>query len=386
MHAQLEPARRTPASPPGFDHAYARRAQCSASIPHPHQGDLAVAPKGSSDRLSRRYAESFFGHDFAHRLMRSAELCDASGRPLPTITQVDFWMLCLASINEANDENHGCTTHVMPKSSWSMVYSAMNQMDTIGAGLRRLAELTSVIPCGLTISLGYSANNVTVNYGVAAESTTDYERAERYAELMALVIHCVLLWCANRPLRAARVRLSDCLADKDGSMATLLSPHRTRVGTGTTVTYHRDDMTHPLGMRRYKAWASHETSMFLEMVEQWPLNDSAAPADGTTVVGRLRQILAQDNLSQQDVARRMGMSVATLQRRLADTGHSFREVSRDVREEKLRSLLATDSSLDDIAVEIGFSERRSLWRACHDWLGMSPAHYRRTIRASQLGM
>lgn len=340
-----------------------------------HQPSGAEA---AGDQLSLHYAENFFGREFAHRLIKAAGLYDASGRPPAFITRTDFWMLCLSSINEANDENHGCTPNSMPKSSWALVYSSMNQMETIGAGLRRLAELAPVIPSGLSISLGYSANAVKVNYGVA-EGVADVERAERYAELMALVIHCVLLWGANRPIRPLSVRLSDRLSEQDGSMAAILSPNLSRTGAGTTVTYHRDDMAHPLGVRRYKYWASHETSMFLELVGEPPAQ--SADDAPSSIVNRLRQMLSHNNLSQQQVARKLGMSVATLQRRLADTGHSFRDISREVRLEKLRSLLATDSNLDDIAAELGFSERRSLWRACQDWLGMSPACYRQMLRA-----
>jgi AraC-like DNA-binding protein len=122
--------------------------------------------------------------------------------------------------------------------------------------------------------------------------------------------------------------------------------------------------------------------MFLDLIgKRSSIADEEQPE--SAIVSRLRHVLNRENLSQQEIARAFGMSVATLQRRLAESGHSFREVSRQIRVEKLRSLLATDSSLDDIAVQVGFSERRSLWRACQDWLGVSPAGYRRMLRMNQ---
>lgn len=354
---------------------------CMPSLSRPRE---RLAPMGSDTcdaELTLHYAENFFGADFARRLVEKAGLGDACGTMPAKISRTDFWMLCLASINEANDENHGCTSRSMPKSSWTMVFSAVNQMETIGAGLRRFVELVPVIPSGLTASLGYGADCVKITYGVG-EDVKDVERAERYAELMALVFHCVLLWGAGRPIRPLAIRLSERLSEDDGSMADILSPFVTRSGEGTTVTYAREDLTHPLGVRRYKTWASHETAMFLELVGK-----RSSAADGeqpvSAIVSRLRNALNRENLSQQEIARSFGMSVATLQRRLAESGHSFREVSREIRVEKLRSLLATDSSLDDIAVQLGFSERRSLWRACQDWLGVSPAGYRRTLRHTQ---
>ncbi|WP_176598250.1 MULTISPECIES: helix-turn-helix domain-containing protein [Sphingobium] len=359
----------------------------TATAPGPQLQAVEVQPNkalnGANENqhmVSSHYADNFFGTDFARRLMMSAGLCERSDMPPAFISCADFWMMCIASINEANDENHGCTGQPMPKSSWAMVYSSVNQMETVGAGLKRFAELASIIPNGLTISFSYSANVAKLSYE-AGPGVVDVERAERYAELMALVFHCVLLWGADHPIRPRCVKLSEHLADADGSMASLLSPNRCRIGGGTTVSYHRDDMALPLGVRRYKSWASHETSMFLELVgKSSPAEEAPEEAD-TTVAGKLRQMLNHRNLSQEQAARKLGMSVATLQRRLAATGDSFREISREIRALKLRSLLATDSNLDDIAVELGFAERRSLWRACQEWLGMSPACYRRMLRA-----
>lgn len=347
-------------------------------------GDLFVAEANGSDSgpppLSLHYVESFFGRELAHRLMIGAGMCRDREGTAATVSPADFWMLCLSNVNTENDENHGCGKQPMPKSTWGMVFSQVNQMDTVGSGLRRCSELAMIIGSGLSISLGYSGSSVNITYGVS-DDVTDVERTERYAELMALVVHCMLLWCTDRPIKPQSVRLSSRLCEGDGSMADMLSPNRYRTGVGTMVTYDRADMQHPLGVRRYKSWAVHETTIFLELVAQFTADKASASGMCPPILTKLRGMLAHRNLSQQQAAASLGMSVATLQRRLTEAGHSFREISRDLRSGKLRSLLATDSSLDDIAVELGFSERRSLWRACHDWLGMSPASYRRRLRA-----
>ncbi len=263
-----------------------------------------------------------------------------------------------------------------------MVFSSVNQMDTVGAGLRRFTELAAIIGSGLSISLGYSASSVKLSFGIRGE-VADPERAERYAELMALVFHCMLLWGTNSSIEPDRVRLSGRLVESEGSMASVLTPNSYRAGQGTTVTYVRADMGLPLGVRRYKTAGAHETMMFLELIRQAPTRETVANREALSVAAKLRQMLALDSLSQRQAASSLGMSVATLQRRLAETGHSYREISRNVRADKLRSLLATDSCLDDVAVELGFSERRSLWRACQDWVGMSPADYRRALRTGR---
>lgn len=348
--------------------------QCSPDAPRwlgrsptPHAGEL----------LSRRYVEDFFGPDFAQLLMRAAGLY-VDGAPPEAITRQAFWMLCLASINEANDETHGCLSRPAPKASWMMLFASVNQMDDVGGGIRRLTELAPVISRGLSITVGYSATATRLNFAVD-ETVADVRRAERYADLIAVVFHCALLWGLRHPIFPASVRLSDRLADEDGSMAAQLSGVRRRMGAGTTVIYRREDMAQALGARRYKSWATPETTMFLEMVGR--STETQGAGDLVAVVGKLREMLTDRPLTQAAAARQLNMSVATLQRRLSDAGLSFRALSRETRLRKLRSLLATDSNLDDIAAELGFSDRRALWRASQDWLGMSPASYRQALRS-----
>lgn len=318
--------------------------------------------------VSLYYAENFFGRALTQRL-----LSEASCGPLGLISHVDFWMMCLASINLTDDEGHGCTAQRLPKLSGSMVWSSVNEMETLGGGLRRFVELLRIVPWGISASLGYSAQAARLTLTVHP-SVADVERGERYIELITLVFNCILRWGANRDIEPLALRLSSTLNPCDGSIAASLCNRRTRLGTGLAITYRREDLAIPLGSRRYQRWASAETSAFLEMIRRAP---AVSATTATFAADDLRLMLAQANMSQQKAAQKLGMSVATLQRRLAETGDSFREISRETRTKKLSSLLATDSNLDDIAVELGFSERRSLWRACHDWFGMSPASYRR---------
>ena len=63
-----------------------------------------------------------------------------------------------------------------------------------------------------------------------------------------------------------------------------------------------------------------------------------------------------------------------------------REVSQDVRQKKLLCLLAAEGTLDDIAEELGFSDRRSLWRSCNKWIGMSPSRFRKGQMPSLFAM
>jgi len=82
-----------------------------------------------------------------------------------------------------------------------------------------------------------------------------------------------------------------------------------------------------------------------------------------------------------DVASDLGMSHRTLQRRLADMGHSFQSLVDEARREAALKLVADGShSLIEIAFLTGFAEQSSFTRAFKRWSGKTPRAYRGEAR------
>ncbi|HAE49350.1 MAG TPA: AraC family transcriptional regulator, partial [Tistrella mobilis] len=99
----------------------------------------------------------------------------------------------------------------------------------------------------------------------------------------------------------------------------------------------------------------------------------------------LRHLLAATRpyagLSETAAARALGMSRATLARRLASSGMSFRLVRDELRRDLACSLLRrTELSLADIADRLDFSEPSAFQRAFRQWTGQPPARWRRLNR------
>lgn len=133
----------------------------------------------------------------------------------------------------------------------------------------------------------------------------------------------------------------------------------------------------------------------------WPVDPASCPVlSARTIYGGIARALAaetapaelagdivaetgaaiRDGLTSQDgAARHLGMSVATLRRRLVERGTSF----RDERAKQLRAIadlrLRQGARIADIAEELGFSDGRSFARAYRGWTGKNPSE----IRASQ---
>ncbi len=82
------------------------------------------------------------------------------------------------------------------------------------------------------------------------------------------------------------------------------------------------------------------------------------------------------------VARVLGMSERTVQRRLEEDGTSFRQILDDTRKELAQKYFEHGSvSLADTAYLLGFNDQSSFFRATKRWFGTTPQQYRLRHRA-----
>lgn len=78
-----------------------------------------------------------------------------------------------------------------------------------------------------------------------------------------------------------------------------------------------------------------------------------------------------------DVARRLHVSVRTLQRRLTGTGTTYREALESVRSELARQYLQDHNvAIAEVALLLGFADQSSFHRAFERWTGLPPGRWR----------
>jgi AraC-like DNA-binding protein len=111
----------------------------------------------------------------------------------------------------------------------------------------------------------------------------------------------------------------------------------------------------------------------------------------TDLVSRTRRGIL-DGLRDADVsvartARRLGMSVRTLQRRLQDGGQTFDELVDATRSELARRYLGDPTlSIQETAHLLAFGDLRGFYRAFRRWEDCTPAEYRQRVRPEARGV
>jgi AraC-like DNA-binding protein len=102
---------------------------------------------------------------------------------------------------------------------------------------------------------------------------------------------------------------------------------------------------------------------------------------GDRVKATVKRLLAGQRPSLPHVARRLGLSARTLQRRLTDSGATFQVIVEEARRELAHHYLGQRSlELNETAYLLGYEDANSFFRAFQQWEGTSPGEWRNRHR------
>jgi len=293
------------------------------------------------------------------------------------VPSMRFLTACLDHMRRCSDENLGGTSIRVTPGTFGMMFAAAAQGDTFGEALQRFATAAPVLRPDITVRLSRSRRGPALTYGYLGERDP---RRDLALEIFALTAHCGFRWLTGRRLKTTFLQVASPAPPLG---PTLLRPvicaTAVRKGREVVVGYAARDSSAPIRPVKYQHWAAHELGEFTALLEETAQDLAAAAAPVTPdIVARVRATISAAGWDETGVAQALGMSTATLRRRLAEAGASFRAISSDLRRQAAASRLATGDPLDEIAAQLGFSDVRSLRRACHNWFGMGPAAYRRS--------
>lgn len=144
-------------------------------------------------------------------------------------------------------------------------------------------------------------------------------------------------------------------------------------GTRHRIVFTAADATRPFLTSNAPLWAMFEPE----------LRQRLADLEGeVTTEKRVRAALLEGLpsglLSMEDVAKKLGSSKRTLQRRIEAEGTSYQQILKETREALARHYLTkTALPVAEISFLLGFDEPNSFYRAFRTWTGMTPEAIRR---------
>ena len=123
----------------------------------------------------------------------------------------------------------------------------------------------------------------------------------------------------------------------------------------------------------------------LESHAQALISDLTTEIDmATQLKNSIAKSLKSGNFHQQDIAEQFAMSAKTLQRRLAASGITFQAVLDETRLQLAKTHLAASKlNLNEISIEVGFTEPRSFYRWFNKLTQQTPGDYRKTLINNQ---
>ena len=191
-------------------------------------------------------------------------------------------------------------------------------------------------------------------------------------------IHGLLGWLIGQPLPITAIFL-DHEESLFGKLALPDLPFPTMLDAGWTgFAIPSNYLDHPV-IRSADEIATHPRGSFL-----FQGSDISAPESFSDKVRRLalKSLRDANRLPAFDeIVAILGGSPATLRRRLAEEGTSYREIRDSCRRELALDLLRTSTlSIEALAAQLDFCDSDAFRQAFHGWIGMPPTHYRNRAR------
>lgn len=146
-----------------------------------------------------------------------------------------------------------------------------------------------------------------------------------------------------------------------------------REGVRDEVTFADDDLAVPFYSRNDAMWGYFEPELGRRLSEL-----DVDEGTSARVRSALVEALPTGEVGIDEIARRLGQSKRTLQRKLGEEGTTFQKQLNHVRELLAKRYLTTTSMrTDEIAFMLGYVEHNSFLRAFSSWTGVSPSEYRK---------
>ena len=296
-----------------------------------------------------------------------------------------FARLWLAVARLLDDEFFGLDSRRMKLGTFAMLCHALAGQATVGAALRLALRGFGLVFDDITASLHLVAGQATlqidnrIHRGALGAAAQD---ARRFAdETLLVMLHGLLCWLAGRRVPLVRVDWAHARPAHADEYRRMFAPLQRFDAPATAALFDARVLAAastvtPASLKAFLRDAPQ--SVFLKQVLATGLGDRARRLCRVALdQGEPAPTLAA-------LARALGLSAATLRRRLDAEGAAWGLLKDDVRRDLALQLLAEGQlSVADIAARLGFEDASTFYRAFRKWTGCAPGAWRTARHSDQ---
>jgi len=346
--------------------------------PTENQRDRASALTVSAAHLLplKRLAENA-GQDFAtllarHGMPAAIDPCTDGHR----IALADYYRLVQSLAVELQDETCRLSSRPLIPGSSHFIWSHVVGAENLFQAMLKVADAYNLLHGGRynhvemdSESLRYLIDDRAFPYVTSSQD----EHVVFSLECVLIFLHCTLAMISSSRLH---------------QMLRRVYTRRRRAGDGhhlrvLGLPIFRDRHHYGLVYRNEAAWlgvtANAHTlpphGAVYDRIIEWIERGEPAGRAARPICDEVRELLESAPRSQRWVAGRLGISVATLRRRLADEGTNFRTLSAERSSGNACRLLRQGMRPAEVAEKLGYSDTRSFNRAFKNWRRITPAQF-----------
>lgn len=300
------------------------------------------------------------------------------------VSLATFFRLMQHFSDAAGDETVTASARPLRPGTAQLVLDGVVEGMSIAAAMTHIANAYNVVHAG-----DYNRVHERGDRIIYAIDDRDFpflvlpDAASRHAfmESALLFLHAILCELATAAL-ADRVLLIETRRPAQAGPSAFLSPWRSPIGYGQGVyaIHYGAEVAH-LPVRAARETAFAHAPVYRVVAENLAASTGAAWR-ALVWSEQVRRVLRAGARGQDQAARALGLSAASLRRRLGEEGVTFRSLKSEILDDRAKHLLGCGHTVREVAELLDFSDARSFARAFKARNGMTPTAYQLALMAA----
>jgi AraC-like DNA-binding protein len=272
---------------------------------------------------------------------------------------------------ELNDECLGMLSHRVQVGSFELMIARALQEPTLGGAISAFADATNMLWPDVDVQLKRRLGEL--HFSMSCENPKlPRDAVQVFLEVECVTMFCIFQWLAEAELPVTRIRIAGTRpSDAIQFLAALNCPVQFE-GNGVDVVFSSNITQLETTKRSVSGWVEDTFQILLNILQVRKQSFTSVELQAS-----VKKALSSGIRQQSLIAASLAMSVATLRRKLAMEGVSFRQLSDQVFRESAGTLIASGESVEIIAAKMGYAEARSFRRAFQRVFDASPSEMRK---------